>query len=52
MLMIVMFHAKGALFQTGWFIESLATEVLVVFVIRTAHTFFKANPVLGSPLPL
>lgn len=44
MLMIV-FHAKGALFQTGWFIESLATQVLVVFVIRTAKTpFYKSRP--------
>ncbi|MGH7203091.1 MAG: magnesium-translocating P-type ATPase [Candidatus Levyibacteriota bacterium] len=44
-LMIFVFHARGALFQTGWFIESLATEILVVFVIRTARTpFFKSKP--------
>ena len=39
------FHARGALFQTGWFIESIATEILVVFVIRTARTpFYKSKP--------
>ncbi len=44
-IMIVLFHAKGPLFQTGWFIESIATEILVVFVIRTARSpFFLSNP--------
>ncbi len=44
-LMLYVFHARGALFQTGWFIESVATEILVVFVIRTARTpFFKSQP--------
>lgn len=44
-VMIFIFHAKNALFQTGWFIESLATEILVVFVIRTARRpFFKSIP--------
>jgi|SRR5579885_2832939 len=44
-VMIFLFHAKGALFQTGWFIESLATEILVVFVIRTARSpFFISKP--------
>lgn len=44
-VMIFIFHAKGSLFQTGWFIESIATEVLVVFIIRTARRpFFKSRP--------
>lgn len=34
-------HAGPAEFQTGWFIESLATQILVVFVIRT-----RASPAL------
>lgn len=43
--MFYFFQAKPALFQTGWFIESLATEILVVFVIRTARTpFFLSRP--------
>jgi len=39
------FHANASLFQTGWFMESLATQVLVVFVIRTSRTpFWKSKP--------
>ena len=29
------FHADQVLFHTGWFVESLATQTLVIFVIRT-----------------
>jgi Mg2+-importing ATPase len=29
------FKADEKLFQTGWFVESLATQILVIFVIRT-----------------
>ena len=30
------FHFDATLFHTGWFLESLATQTLVLFVIRTA----------------
>ena len=44
-ILLFVFHAHASLFQTGWFIESLATEILVVFVIRTARTpFFFSRP--------
>ncbi len=44
-VLIYFIHAHTALFQTGWFIESMATEILVVFVIRTSRTpFFKSRP--------
>ena len=44
-VMFFFFHARGPLFQTGWFIESMATEILVVFVIRTSKTpFFLSKP--------
>jgi len=33
-----------SLFHTGWFVESLATQTLVVFVIRTAGNPFKSRP--------
>jgi Mg2+-importing ATPase len=33
-----------ATFQTGWFVESLATQTLVVFVIRTRRRFFASTP--------
>lgn len=38
------FGAGQALFQTGWFIESLITQVLVVFAIRTRRRFFRSQP--------
>jgi len=46
-LLLLVFHADEALFQTGWFIESLATQVLVIFVLRT-----KRNPLRSRPHPL
>lgn len=43
--MYFFFSARGSLFQTGWFVESLITEILVVFVIRTKKVpFFKSKP--------
>jgi len=37
-MMLAVFHAwdKPALFQTGWFVESLLTQTLIIHVIRTA----------------
>ena len=39
-----LFGASQALFQTGWFIESITTQVLVVFAIRTRRQFFRSKP--------
>jgi Mg2+-importing ATPase len=33
-VLLYVFHANAALFQTGWFVESVATQILVLFVIR------------------
>ncbi|HWQ94603.1 MAG TPA: magnesium-translocating P-type ATPase [Gammaproteobacteria bacterium] len=43
-VMLKFLHAGEALFQTGWFVESLATQVLVIFVIRTRGNPFKSRP--------
>lgn len=43
-VMIKVFQAGEALFQTGWFIESLATQVLVIFIIRTRKNPLKSRP--------
>ena len=43
-LMLRVFHAGEALFHTGWFVESLATQVLVIFVIRTQGNPFRSRP--------
>ena len=32
--------AQAALFQTGWFVESLLSQTLIIHVIRTARTPF------------
>src|SRR5204863_2234376 len=42
--LLKVFHAGEALFQTGWFIESIATQVLVIFIIRTAKNPFRSRP--------
>jgi Mg2+-importing ATPase len=38
MLMWV-FRADATLFHTAWFVESLSTQISVIFIIRTAHPF-------------
>ena len=42
--MLAFFHAGEVLFQTGWFIESMVTQTLVVFCIRTRRLFFRSKP--------
>jgi Mg2+-importing ATPase len=38
-------HAGADLFRSGWFVESLATQTLIVFVIRTRRVpFFRSRP--------
>jgi len=45
-VLLWVFHAStnAPLFHTGWFVESLATQTLVVFVIRTAGNPLKSRP--------
>jgi Mg2+-importing ATPase len=44
-VMLRVFHASDGLFQSGWFVESLATQTLVIFVIRTRRVpFFRSRP--------
>jgi Mg2+-importing ATPase len=43
-LLLAVFHADEALFRTGWFIESLATQVLVIFVLRTRRNPLRSRP--------
>ena len=38
------FRATQAQFHTGWFVESLATQTLVVFVIRTSKNPLRSRP--------
>ena len=43
-IMLHVFDAAAPLFQTGWFVESLATQTLVIFVIRTADRPWRSRP--------
>ncbi len=48
-IMIWVFNANAALFRSGWFVESLATQSLVIFAIRTRRIpFFHSRP--STPL--
>ncbi len=38
------FHLSPAAFQTGWFIESVATQTLVIYMIRTKKFFLSSRP--------
>jgi Mg2+-importing ATPase len=53
-VMLSVFHAHAPLFRSGWFVESLATQALVVFVIRTRRVPFVSSrpsrPLLVSTL--
>jgi Mg2+-importing ATPase len=38
------FKVKESQFQTGWFIESVLTELFILFIVRTHKNFFKSRP--------
>jgi P-type Mg2+ transporter len=46
-VLLEVLKAEEQLFQTGWFVESLCTQVLVIFIIRT-----RGNPLKSKPHPL
>lgn len=43
-ILLGVFQASPSLFRTGWFVESLLTQTLVIFVIRTPGNPFKSRP--------
>ncbi len=46
-VMLEVFDAGPKLFRSGWFVESLATQTLVIFVIRTRRVpFWRSRPSL------
>jgi len=38
------FHASVDEFRTGWFVESLLTELVIALVVRTRRVFFRSRP--------
>lgn len=50
-VMLWVFNAAAPLFRSGSFAESLATQTVIVFVIRTRRVpFFRSRP--SKPLPI
>ena len=43
-VLLHVFRANEAQFHTGWFVESLATQTLVLFVIRTSKNPLRSRP--------
>lgn len=48
--LLFLFNASPGVFQTTWFLESMATQILVIFVIRTNGRPWKSlpDPVLAT----
>jgi Mg2+-importing ATPase len=47
-VLLHVFRSSEAQFHTGWFVESLATQTLVLFVIRTSQNPLRSRP--SNPL--
>ena len=43
-VLLRLFHAGPALFRTGWFVESLLTELAVALIVRTRRPFYQSRP--------
>ena len=43
-LLLGVFGASAELFRTGWFVESLLTELVVALVVRTRRRFYRSRP--------
>ncbi len=42
--LLYVLKVKESAFQTGWFVESILTELFILFIIRTHKNFFKSKP--------
>jgi Mg2+-importing ATPase len=50
-VMLWLLHAGHVEFRSGWFVESIATQTLVIYVIRTRRIpFFRSRPSLAMLL--
>jgi Mg2+-importing ATPase len=43
-VLLIAFRAGPMLFRTGWFVESLLTELVIALVVRTRRPFFRSRP--------
>ena len=44
LMLLYVLKVKEAAFQTGWFIESALTQLLILFIVRTHKSFIKSKP--------
>ncbi len=44
LVLLYILKVKETAFQTGWFVESILTELFILFIIRTHKNFFKSKP--------
>ncbi len=42
--LLIILRANEMQFRTGWFVESLLTELFILLVVRTRRTLFKSKP--------
>jgi Mg2+-importing ATPase len=53
--LLALLHANVDAFRTGWFVESLLTELVIALVVRTRRPFWRSRPggfLLASTLAL
>jgi Mg2+-importing ATPase len=43
-ILVYFLAANAALFRTGWFLESVLSEIIITFAIRTRKRFYKSKP--------
>jgi P-type Mg2+ transporter len=43
-VLLFLYRASPEEFRTGWFIESLLTELVIALVVRTRRVFFRSRP--------
>ncbi len=43
-VLLLVFKASIDTFRTGWFVESLLTELVIAIIIRTRRPFFRSRP--------
>jgi len=43
-ILVYVLHSYPELFRTGWFLESVLSEIIITFAIRTRKRFYKSKP--------
>ncbi len=47
LILLFVLKVSPEAFRTSWFVESLLTEILIIFVVRTSGPFYKSRPARG-----